>query len=110
MFSPQVPTVNVRELSTETFLLDVREADEWAAGHAEAALHIPLSELAARVGEVPQDHPVAVVCRSGGRSAQATAYLNQGGWQARNVDGGMTAWAQAGRPMVCDSGAPPRVI
>lgn len=102
--------MSVRELSDEMVILDVRELDEWTAGHVDGALHIPLGQLLARVSEVPQDRPIAVICRSGGRSTQATAYLNQAGWQVRNVDGGMTAWAHAGRPMVCDSGAVPRVI
>jgi rhodanese-related sulfurtransferase len=50
------------------------------------------------------------VCRSGARSARVTAYLIQAGWDAVNVDGGMRAWAAAGRPMVTDSNAPPRVV
>jgi rhodanese-related sulfurtransferase len=50
-----------------------------------------------------------VVCASGARSAQVTAYLNQNGWTARNLEGGMHAWHAAGRPMVSEEGAPPRV-
>jgi rhodanese-related sulfurtransferase len=45
----------------------------------------------------------------GGRSAQVTAWLNQQGWQAANLEGGMLAWATAGRPMVSEDGQPPRV-
>ncbi|ASO17750.1 Thiosulfate sulfurtransferase GlpE [Actinoalloteichus hoggarensis] len=88
----------------DVVLLDVREDDEWQAGHAPDALHIPLGELGARLGELPTDHDVFVVCRSGGRSARATAYLNQNGWDAVNVDGGMKAWAAAGRSVVSESG------
>jgi rhodanese-related sulfurtransferase len=109
---PNVPVTDVpEELSGPTLLLDVREDDEWAAGHAPNALHIPMGELAARLAELPADGEVYVVCRSGGRSARVTGYLNQNGWDARNVDGGMQAWAVAGRQMVAEQpGAQPQVI
>ncbi|AXX27440.1 Rhodanese-related sulfurtransferase [Actinosynnema pretiosum subsp. pretiosum] len=81
-------------------LLDVREVDEWAAGHAPGAVHIPMSELAGRLGEVPEADVVYVVCRMGGRSARVTEYLNANGWDAVNVDGGMQTWSTQGRPMV----------
>jgi rhodanese-related sulfurtransferase len=51
-----------------------------------------------------------VICRSGGRSAQAVQALNEAGWQATNVTGGMQAWALAGREMTCENGADPQVI
>lgn len=105
-----MPTVQVTDLKDGAFLLDVREDDEWRAGHAEGALHIPLSEFAARYGELaeaaPQDGRVHVICRSGGRSAQVTMYLVQQGIDAVNVDGGMQDWQQAGRPVVTDDGTP----
>jgi rhodanese-related sulfurtransferase len=91
------------------FLLDVREPREWVAGHAPEATHVPLGQLVARLDEVPADAEVVVVCRSGGRSAQATAYLNQVGRRAVNLVGGMQAWAGAGRPMVSETGAAPVV-
>jgi rhodanese-related sulfurtransferase len=104
-----IPSVRVAELSGSEFLLDVREADEWQAGHAENAAFVPMSALLGRVAEVPKDTDVVVVCKSGGRSAQVTAYLNQNGWTARNLDGGMHAWFEAGAAMVSEDGAPPRV-
>ncbi len=91
-------------------LLDVREDDEWTAAHAPQAVHVPMGDVPQRIGEIPSGGTVHVICRSGGRSARVTAYLNQSGRQAVNVDGGMQAWAAAGRPMVADSGAPPQVI
>ncbi|MEY2848347.1 MAG: hypothetical protein RI885_1012 [Actinomycetota bacterium] len=91
-------------------LLDVREHDEWFAGHAPDAVHIPLSELEARVAEVPTDGPVSVICRSGARSARATGFLLASGRGARNVIGGMIAWAAAGYPMVSESDAAAQVI
>ena len=98
------------ELPANTTLLDVREDDEWAAGHAPNALHIPLGDLAARLGELPADNALYVVCRGGGRSARATAFLNANGWDATNVGGGMGAWHAAGKPMTAETGADPTVI
>ncbi|GAA2764326.1 rhodanese-like domain-containing protein [Streptomyces paradoxus] len=107
-FGAGVPTVAVADLKDGDFLLDVREDDEWKAGHAEGALHIPISEFVARYGELteaaPQDGRVHVICRSGGRSAQVTMYLAQQGIDAVNVDGGMQVWEAAGRPVVTDDG------
>jgi rhodanese-related sulfurtransferase len=91
------------------WLLDVREPDEWAAGHVPQATHIPLGQLGARANEVPRDKDVYVICRAGNRSARAAQALNGAGWQAINVAGGMQDWAAAGRPMVTDSGAEPFV-
>lgn len=110
-----VPSVAVTELA-ETLpegavLLDVREPDEWAAGHAPEARHLPMSELAGRLDELPGDADVYVVCRSGGRSARVAAYLNANGWDATNVAGGMQSWAAAGRPVVSElPGAAPEII
>ena len=102
----QVPAASVPD---GAWLLDVREDDEWAAGYAPGARHIPLGELGARTAEIPQDQAVYVICRSGGRSARAAEALAAAGWEAVNVAGGMQDWAAAGRPMATDSGAPPFV-
>ncbi|MGW2364872.1 rhodanese-like domain-containing protein [Streptomyces sp. NPDC001667] len=114
LFGSGVPTVGVDALSPEDFLLDVREDDEWAAGHADGALHIPMSDFVARFGELTEKAPdgtrINVICRSGGRSAQVTAYLVQQGLDAANVDGGMQVWEAAGRPVVDGNGAPGAVI
>lgn len=106
MFSSPVRTVLVSDLDPAapiapgTTLLDVREQDEWDAGHAPGALHIPLGELPRRIAEIPVDGRIVVVCRSGSRSARATAWLEQGGYEAANLDGGMLAWAGAGLPVI----------
>ncbi|HTW04905.1 MAG TPA: rhodanese-like domain-containing protein [Streptosporangiaceae bacterium] len=104
----------VREVSAAgvpdgAWLLDVREDDEWTAGYAPGARHIPLGQLGARTAEIPQDEVVYVICRSGGRSARAAQALSAAGWDAINVAGGMQDWAAAGRPMATDSGADPFV-
>lgn len=110
MSNPSIPEVTVADIPADAVLLDVREADEWAAGRAPGAVHVPMTELAQRLDEVPDGDPVYVICRSGGRSARVTAYLNQQGWDSVNVAGGMGGWAAAGRPMVADGDAAPTVI
>lgn len=99
------------EVGDEAYLLDVREPDEWAAGHAPGAHHVPMMEIPARMAEVPADVDVVVVCRSGGRSGQVVSYLMGNGLDnVRNLDGGMKSWAASGRAIVTESGQPARVI
>ncbi len=103
----EIAEVSVTELPDDAVVLDVREPGEWVAGHAVNAVHIPLGELIARIGELPvTDGPLPVICRSGARSAQVVAYLSAHGIDAVNVDGGTLAWAAAGKPMAGDRGEP----
>jgi hydroxyacylglutathione hydrolase len=77
--------------------LDVRENDEFAAGHVAGALHVPLGELGARLGEVPEDRPVLLYCGHGERSATAVSLLERAGRREMiNLDGGIEAWEAAG--------------
>jgi rhodanese-related sulfurtransferase len=109
--NPQnVPSVGVAEIPADVTLLDVRELDEWQAGHAPEALHIPMSELTGRLADLPADKDVYVVCRSGGRSARVTEYLLGNGWDAVNIDGGMQSWHAQGKPLVSETSAEPEVI
>ena len=94
-----------QEVDVETFaqahaqgapVLDVREDDEWAAGHVAGATHIPMGDLPARLGELPKDGPIFVVCRSGNRSGQMADFLRQQGFSAINVAGGMVDWEARG--------------
>ncbi|WP_394552767.1 rhodanese-like domain-containing protein [Agromyces sp. MMS24-JH15] len=84
----------------DLWVLDVREADEVAQARLESAQHIPLGELVARLDEVPRDRTVHVLCHVGGRSAQATVFLEAQGLDAVNIDGGIVAWYRAGLPIV----------
>lgn len=98
-------TVSVSEaaelFSAGSFLLDVREQSEWEAGHIEGAVLIPLGQLASRMGEVPKDKTILVICHSGNRSAQARDQLRDASYtQVTSVDGGMNAWIQAGYAVV----------
>jgi rhodanese-related sulfurtransferase len=108
-FGEDVPAVGAADVPQDGYLLDVREQDEWDAGHAPEAVHIPMRQLGDRAGEIPRDQEVFVICRSGQRSAQVTVALNQAGWLAKTVDGGMQSWAEAGRPMEGAGGRPPFV-
>ena len=109
----QIPTVTVEgvpdPIPDGLVVLDVREPVEWSHGHIEGAVHIPLMELPQRLAEVPGGQTL-VVCKIGGRSAQAVGYLVQQGVDAVNLDGGMREWAGAGRPMVSENGLEPHVV
>ena len=110
MTGPGVPAVSVAELPPDAALLDVRESDEWTAGHAPGATHLPMSELTGRIDEIPEQDPLYVVCRSGGRSARVVAYLASQGYPAVNVEGGMLSWAAQGRQVVAEGGAEPQIV
>jgi rhodanese-related sulfurtransferase len=111
VFGPQVPSVTAVEVEDGAYLLDVREPDEWAAGHAPGAHHVPMMEIPARVAEVPTDVEVVVVCRSGGRSGQVVSYLMGNGWDnVRNLDGGMKSWEASGREVISENGEPAQVL
>jgi rhodanese-related sulfurtransferase len=108
-----IPTVVVSgvpdPLPADLHVLDVREDVEWVHGHIEGATHIPLMDVPARLDELPEGRTL-VVCKVGGRSAQAVGYLLAQGRDVVNLDGGMSDWAEAGRPMVSETGAPPQVV
>ncbi|MBT2390299.1 rhodanese-like domain-containing protein [Streptomyces sp. ISL-1] len=110
----QLPSVDAAAVPSDGLVLDVREDDEWAAGHVEGALHVPMSDFVARFGEVTEALAAGgrayVMCRVGGRSAQVTQYLVQQGIDAVNVEGGMLAWDGAGRPMVTGTTNPAFVL
>lgn len=95
---PEINVVDIAELlAGGASLLDVREPDEWAAGHAAAAVHVPMGQLT--LDRVPPGRPVLVVCHLGARSAAVCGALRRAGVDARNVHGGMDAWEQAGLPI-----------
>ena len=81
-------------------ILDVREQDEWDAGHIPGAVHIPMGEVPARISEIPTDKTVIVQCRSGNRSGQVTDFLRGKGMNnVHNLAGGLNAWSSAGLPV-----------
>jgi rhodanese-related sulfurtransferase len=91
---------------TSAWLLDVREQHEWDSGHARGAHLIPMSVIEQRVGEIPEDQPILVICQGGYRSWQVTKALVVAGFDATNVAGGMDAWQSAGGVVVTDGSEP----
>ena len=82
------------------FLLDVRTQEEWDEFHAPNTTLIPLDQLESRLGELPEDEPIVVVCRSGNRSqAGRDILLNNGYEPATSMEGGLNAWRDAGYPI-----------
>ncbi len=81
------------------FLLDVRQPEEYHAGHITGAVLIPLSELRARVEELPHDREILCVCRSGSRSSSAARQLAAMGFKTLNLRGGLFAWQRTGLPV-----------
>ncbi|MEU8851010.1 rhodanese-like domain-containing protein [Streptomyces sp. NPDC048564] len=101
-----------REVTQEAFaaawadgalVVDVREADEYAAGHVPGARLMALRTVPARCGELPTDRPVFVICASGNRGRTAADRMNSRGIDAYSVTGGTGAWARAGRPVTAGS-------
>jgi rhodanese-related sulfurtransferase len=81
-------------------VIDVREQDEWDAGHMAEATLLPLGELEERRHELDRESPLVIVCRSGRRSLIAADYLRRLGFpEARSLAGGMIAWAGTGQPV-----------
>jgi rhodanese-related sulfurtransferase len=105
-----VESIGVDNIGPQAKVLDVREDYEWEAGHIDGAVHIPLDQLPERLEELDPDEDVYIICRTGGRSARATAWLVGRGYSATNVSGGMDAWMEAGRDMVSDNGKQPTVL
>jgi rhodanese-related sulfurtransferase len=104
MTDVSVPEIDVTELARRhadgAFVLDVRQPDEYEAGHVPGAVLVPLGDLSDRRGEIPGDRPLLVICKSGGRSAKAVEVLAGAGYDATNVAGGTMAWIDAGHPVV----------
>lgn len=97
-----VPEIDVTELAAQRAagapLIDVREDDEFAEARVPGAHHIPLGQVADRLGEVATDRTVYVICARGGRSAKAVEHYRAQGLDAINVAGGTLGWIDAGLP------------
>src|SRR3954451_4011711 len=103
MTDGSIPEIDVDELAKRqgdgSFVLDVRQPDEYAEAHVPGAVLIPLNELAGRQDELPDDQPLLVICASGVRSARAVEALRVAVYDASNVVGGTVAWIDAGFPV-----------
>jgi rhodanese-related sulfurtransferase len=107
-----VPEIDPATLPDSAVMIDVREQNEWDAGHAPNAVHLPMGDLPSSLDQLPDTDAgtVAVVCRSGGRSARVVAWLVQQGFDVANLTGGMKAWEATGRPMESAGDGQPRVL
>jgi rhodanese-related sulfurtransferase len=109
---PGVSVVSVDDVAArggDVLLIDVRESDEWAAGHVAVAIHVPLGDIVAWVPPAVTT-PLAIICRSGNRSMKAAVLLAGRGVTAFNVEGGMRAWDSANLEYVANDGSPGEVI
>ncbi len=103
IFAESVPVISPQQAAQmqseqKAVIIDVRENDEWNAGHIAGAIHIPLSEIKNRVSELAtyQNSPVITQCRSGARSAKAADILKNAGFNdVRNMEGGLNAWQKS---------------
>ncbi len=108
---PQItPDEAAQRIAEGALLLDVREDDEWTAGHAPDAQHLPLGRIEAEYMHLDRSRPVVAICRMGGRSERAAFTLRGVGFDVVNLIGGMQAWAAGGHPVVSDDGGPGQVI
>ncbi len=104
---PEVPPEGVAQLvEAGALLLDVREPDEWQAGHAPGASHVPMGMVPEHLDELPSDRRILAICRSGARSRTVAEALIGAGFDVMNVEGGMRAWEAADLPIETDDGSP----
>ena len=102
-----MPLADWRRLeSGEHLVVDVREPEEFTAGHVAGALNLPLSQLRERHSELPRDRPLAVYCQVGQRGYYAVRFLLQHDYRAANLSGGWTTYQalRAGGMLAADAG------
>jgi rhodanese-related sulfurtransferase len=106
---PAVPELSPREFRDQwpasgpeaAVLLDVREPVELTLAAVDGALHIPMREVPARLGELDRDKPIVVMCHAGGRSRQVAAFLIGNGFKrVFNLKGGIDAWSTEIDPQI----------
>jgi rhodanese-related sulfurtransferase len=107
----EIPPQEARDLAASgALLLDVREDEEWDAGHAAGAVHLAMGQVMDRLGEIPTDRTVICVCRVGGRSGAVATTLAGLGFDVRNLAGGMLAWEADSLPVLTDGGGAGTVV
>jgi len=96
------PEIDIDELAAGRAagvpVIDVRQPEEYEAVHVPGAKLIPLADVVARLGEIPGQGPVYIICQSGQRSLRAAEFLRNQGVEAYSVGGGTKAWAESGHP------------
>lgn len=96
----EITVSNAAMRYTDDQILDIREDFEIREGIIPTAIHIPTGQLGGRLAELDKNHRIIVVCRSGNRSAAVADALNQAGYTADTMAGGMSAWQRAGFPTI----------
>lgn len=98
----EVPVVAPTELAAKQadgwMLLDVRTDEEWQSGRVDGSVHVPMHQVASRLGEISER--VVCICAVGARSERVAQYLNQRGFEAVNLEGGVYGWVAEGKPIV----------
>lgn len=95
----QISVDELAALGPDAVVIDVREQHEYDQAHVDGVQLIPMSSFLERIDEVPRDERLYIMCAAGGRSAQVAMHLNQRGYDAVNVAGGIQAWHEAGHPI-----------
>jgi rhodanese-related sulfurtransferase len=88
----------------EADVIDVRDDEEWDAGHIAGARHVELADLTAAAEGIDRERTVVFNCRTGDRSGMAADAFREAGYDAYNMDGGIVAWAEAGLPLEPEDG------
>jgi rhodanese-related sulfurtransferase len=87
-----------KEISDQgAYFIDVREPHEYKTGHAPSAVNVPLGSLDRRLGSIPKEREILVICQSGARSASASAFLAKAGYTVFDVKGGTMNWRRSGQ-------------
>lgn len=105
--------MDVGQLQTElddVLVVDVREQDEFDAGHLASSVHLPLGRVASEGPKLAAGRPVVTVCRTGSRSAEAASLLRDAGLDAQSLDGGLKAWVAAGGSLAGPAGSDGTVL
>jgi rhodanese-related sulfurtransferase len=102
-----IPQLDLEEFERQrdegTFVLDVRNYDEYELAHVPGAVLIPLRELPDRLDELPDGDSLLIICQTGVRSQRACEFLGDDGWDVANVAGGTAEWVGSGRPVATGS-------
>jgi len=102
----ELPPQRLAEMleSGDVDLIDVRREHEWEAGRIPGARRVEVNDLPAEAERLDRDRPVVLYCRSGSRSELAAEGLSAGGFDAHALEGGISAWAEHGRPLEPEGG------
>ncbi|HEY8467345.1 MAG TPA: rhodanese-like domain-containing protein [Solirubrobacterales bacterium] len=96
--------INALLQSGEAVVIDIRRDYEYEAGHVPGSRHIEINDVSANADSIPRDRTIVFYCRSGNRSGMPAEAFRQAGYEAYNMEGGLTAWVEAGLPLEPEGG------